>query len=166
MVEARVTSTKPTVVGSIPTGDGSWCSSVVEQRKERPEPLIPAAKKFRCGEGARYFRQRASWCKPGRMRKRKPACLVRGRSSNQLRGPMVPTGRVRAQPGFIAQRTRDGKELAVPLKCRDGAGKSYFVCDTTRGSCSAALLNYSSRLGLPARIADRWAIRAAAEGTA
>jgi len=50
-------------------------------------------------------------------------------------------------------------------RCRDGAEKSYFVCETMRGCCSAALLDYSSRLGLPARVANWWAIRAAAEGT-
>ena len=41
-------------------------------------------------------------------------------------------------------------------RCRDGAGESYFVCNTMRGCGSATLLDYSSRLNLPARIADGW----------
>jgi hypothetical protein len=43
------------------------------------------------------------------------------------------------------------KENAAPLipaaeECRDGAEESYFVCETMRGCCSAALLDNSSRL--------------------
>ena len=43
MVKARVTSTKTTVVGSIPTGGASHRSSVAERRKV-PGPLVPSAK--------------------------------------------------------------------------------------------------------------------------
>ena len=35
---------KPAVVGSSPTSSESCCSSEAEQRKNKPEPLIPAAK--------------------------------------------------------------------------------------------------------------------------
>jgi hypothetical protein len=46
--------------------------------------------------------------------------------------------------------------VAVLPRRRDGAGKSYFVCNTMWGRGSATLLDYSSRLDLPARIADGW----------
>jgi hypothetical protein len=32
--------------------------------------------------------------------------------------------------------------------CRDGAERSYIVCETMRSCCSAALLDNSSRLGV------------------
>src|SRR5262249_24396127 len=48
-------------------------------------------------------------------------------------GPTIPTGRYRT--------ARNG----CATKCRDGAEKSCFVCQTTRGSCSATLIDYSSR---------------------
>ncbi|MGC2390017.1 MAG: hypothetical protein WA621_11530, partial [Candidatus Acidiferrum sp.] len=35
--------------------------------------------------------------------------------------------------------------MAVLPRRRDGAGKSYFVCDTMWGCGSATLLDYSSR---------------------
>lgn len=34
----------------------------------------------------------------------------------------------------------------MPLRCRDGAEKSYFVCQTTWGCGPATLIDYSSRL--------------------
>jgi hypothetical protein len=39
----------------------------------------------------------------------------------------------------------------VLLRCRDGAEKSYFVCQTTWGCGPATLLDYSSRLDVGRR---------------
>jgi len=50
---------------------------------------------------------------------------------------LFPPDQGRAQPG-----------LAVPLSFRDGAEKSYFVCQTMWGCCPATLLDYSSRFNL------------------
>lgn len=59
VVKARVTSTEPTVVGSIPTSDESCCSSVAEQRTSNTTRASDSCRKdLQSGEGAGYFVQR------------------------------------------------------------------------------------------------------------
>ncbi len=60
-------------------------------------------------------------------------------------GRWFPPDEARAQRGLVVAPKRAQPRVAVLPRCRDGAGKSYFVCDTMRGCGSATLLDYSSR---------------------
>jgi hypothetical protein len=100
-----------------------------------PGPIIPAAEIFRCGEGARYFDPESAPVQIGEVAVSKPACFARSSSSSKWTRPIVPAGRGK----------RTGRN-ACPTRCRDGAEKSYFVCQTTWGFGPATLIDYSSRL--------------------
>ena len=58
MVKARVTSTDPEAVGSIPTGGASYRRSVVEHRTENARAADSRRKDLQSGVGASYFVQR------------------------------------------------------------------------------------------------------------
>ena len=58
VVKARITSTDPEVVGSIPTGGVSCRRSVVEHRTENIRAADSRRKDLQSGEGASYFVQR------------------------------------------------------------------------------------------------------------
>ena len=88
----------------------------------KPSSRLCPAQSFRCGEGARYFLQERSGESRRGLRTRKPACLERDRSSNQL---------TRADRSYREICTA---KSGCATRCRDGAEKSYFVCQTTRGS--------------------------------
>ena len=96
----------------------------------------------------------------GKRRKR----LRRGEGPGYFDKPMV-VGSI--PTGGASSVVSHGKKPAVPWipaarRCRDGAEESYIVCKR----CGAAAPQLCSIIppgsNLPARIADRWAIRAAA----
>jgi len=60
--------------------------------------------------------------------------------AEQNSGRYFPPEEERAQPA-----------VAVLPRCRDGAEKSYFVCQTTWGHGPTTLIDYSSRLNFGRR---------------
>jgi len=125
VVKERVTSINPMVVGSIPTGCESCRSSVVEQRKKNPGPLIPATTK-------------PMWCRYALLRPKE-------RSGQPERcGIEKPPASHEAIAQTIKTRTDRSHRIS-----RDGAEKGYFVCETTRDCGPATLLDFPPGANLP-----------------
>jgi hypothetical protein len=96
---------------------------------------VTSTKSARCKPGGLREREAPPASREGNRSKDWPLPLKRKLKQN-LRGPLVPTG------------SRPSTKAYVLTRCRDGEEKSYFVCKTMRGCCSAALLVCSSRRSL------------------
>jgi len=124
VVKERVTSINPMVVGSIPTGCESRRSSVVEQRKKNPGPLIPATTK-------------PMWWRY--------ALLVQ-KSAPGSRRDAASKSRLLPKRQWLKQLTRTDRSHRIS---RDGAEKGCFVCRTTRDCGPATLLDFHPGTNLP-----------------